>query len=228
MVDVNVARNLLKDSLADLEKRFSSQMSPDDYAADIINVTCRYFLNKYNDISCGDNAMLYFNANYLRFKDEIGIFVGSIRNDYPIIITPQNIIGLTQNICLNIGWNEMPAFLDEYFYKKHGLSNDNLPRKYEYSSSSHIRFEGDTFIERSNVDRQISLSFSKDMKKMSVCIIPTLSLKQGILISQQIRTYIYRSIEEDYIFIVRFDNYEEVDYFSIELKSRHLKIEYSE
>ena len=66
------------------------------------------------------------------------------------------------------------------------------------------------------------------MKKMSVCIIPTLSLKQGILISQQIRTYIYRSIEEDYIFIVRFDNYEEVDYFSIELKSRHLKIEYSE
>ena len=122
----------------------------------------------------------------------------------------------------------MPAFLDEYFYKKHGLSNDNLPRKYEYSSSSHIRFEGDTFIERSNVDRQISLSFSKDMKKMSVCIIPTLSLKQGILISQQIRTYIYRSIEEDYIFIVRFDNYEEVDYFSIELKSRHLKIEYSE
>lgn len=228
MISTSIAKNLLLESLSDLEAK-KSFLSPDDYAADIINVTCKYFIENERGIKSGPNAMMHFTTNYMNKSDDVKLFIESIKSDYPHLLTSQNIQNLVQNVCLNIGWDGMPGFLEDYFYKTHGISVANDTEHYEFISSSHKRYQYDALVSTSNVDRNISLMFSNNKKKMAVTITPTLSRKESHFDHQDGDSFFYKGITDpDYVFEVHFDSYDDVDFFALELRSRNLRLEYFE
>lgn len=227
MIDTDIAKNLLLGSIHDLENKISL-LSDDDYAAEIINVTCQYFIEKSDKYVNGANAMLYFQNNFSNLNQEVSVFISSIKKDYPYLLTPSNIQNLTQNICLNLGWNGMKDFLNDYFYKKHGKILDTSEEHYEFSSSFHKRLESDNCIEMSNVDRQISVTLSNDRKCIAVSITPSLTLKVGNLKYQNDNVYKYEGKDPDYLFEFHFDSFGDISFFALELLSRKLRIEYFE
>ena len=134
MVSTKKAYNLLVESLSDLEER-NGQLSPDDYAADIINVTCQYLIDNNYCYRNGVNAMDYFYENYINLRNDVESIISSISGVYPNIVTDQTVESMAQNVCLNIGWVGMPTFLKDYFYKKHGKTGNVASEFYEFSSS---------------------------------------------------------------------------------------------
>ena len=227
MVSTKKAYNLLVESLSDLEER-NGQLSPDDYAADIINVTCQYLIDNNYCYRNGVNAMDYFYENYINLRNDVESIISSISGVYPNIVTDQTVESMAQNVCLNIGWVGMPTFLKDYFYKKHGKTGNVASEFYEFSSSSHIRYENGRAVSKSNVDRQISLTFSNDRQHLLVTITPSLSPKEANLKSQLDSRLIYKGIDPEYKFEVVFDEFDDVCGFSVELIDRKIKLEYFE
>lgn len=227
MVSTQEAYNLLVDSISDLEKR-NGYLSPDDYAADIINVTCKYFIDKKFSYRKGPDAMSLFPENYMKFRNDAESFIGSISGRYPRIVTEQNIRNMAQNVCLNIGWNGMSSFLNDYFYKKHGKNEGLKSEHFEFASSFHVRYENGILASKSDADRQISLTFTNDRKNMTVRITPSLSLKEARLENRIDSHLVYRGVDPDYRFDVIFDEWGDVGGFSLELASRRLKLDYFE
>lgn len=123
MVDTNKARKLITSSLRALKAKNPNPLV-DDYAADIINVTCKYFLENGYEVKSGPQhlAMSFFTENFMNLEDDVVDFISSAQDEYPNILTATNIKQLTQSVCLNLGWNGMYAFVLDYFSKK-GPSN---------------------------------------------------------------------------------------------------------
>ena len=227
MVSTQEAYNLLIDSISDLEKK-NCYLSPDDYAADIINVTCQYFIDNKFNFRKGPVPMAFFSENYMKFRNDAENFIGSISGVYPRIVTAQNIRNMAQNVCLNIGWDGMPSFLNDYFYKKHGKNEESKSEHFEFASSLHERYENGILVSKSDVDRQISLTFTNDRRNMTVRITPSLSLKEARLENRFDSRLVYRGVDPDYRFEVVFNEWGDVGVFSLELKSRCLKLDYFE
>ena len=227
MISTTEAKRLLCESIEDLKQR-NAYLSQDDYAADIINVACRYFIKRGTGFTAGPNAMAYYFQNYPSMSADVSAFVGSIRDSYPSLINSATIESLTQNICLNLGWDGMPGFLDEYFYQKHGQRPSGNVERYNFISSYHKRYEYGTCTQTSSVDREVSLTFTENKNKMSVVITPSLSRKESRLQSKSGSTYTYIGNDPDYRFVVTFDSSDDISHFSLELIPRHLRLEYFE
>lgn len=217
-------KKMLLESLHDLKAR-RAFLSQDDIAADIINIICKYILSN-ETVQCGPNAMYYFPSNYMNYKDIVEGFVSSIKSEYSL--SQSNIESLAQNVCLNLGWDGMPGFLDDYFSKNHGIVGNSNLEHFEYISSFHKRFEYGALTEQSEVDRLISLSFRENKTKMAVTITPSLTRKEARLVKRNGDVLIYEGTDPDYLFEIHFDSFDEVNFFALDLKPRHLRLEYYE
>lgn len=222
MITLNEAHNLVINSLNDLKSR-KMQLSPDDIAADIINVGCKWILEKCpRRPNVADMPQLTFADNYYNFSDIASVFPKAVVREYPYI--SQFIDDLTKSICLNIGWIGMPSFLDDYFYKNHGVSSgQNIV---VFMSSFHKRYQSGRFIEESVVPRKIELSFNNNEQNLDVTITPSLSRKTSKLRYNNGSTRIYEG--DGYRYTIKFDIFEEVSHFTLELIERDLKLEYYE
>ncbi|WP_300704381.1 hypothetical protein [Bacteroides sp.] len=224
MITDSEARSLVLSSLTDLKNRIG-YLNSDDLAADVINVACKWILEK-----CPKRPKVYsvpqmaFADNYSNFRSIAAIFPNSVGNEYPII--HQNVENLTQNICLNIGWDGMPGFLEDYFYKKHCATNGFDKDIRVFMSSCHKRYQYGKYVEQSMVPRKVELSFSNGESNLAVSITPSLSRKSARLISRNGNCLIYSG--EGYRFTVNLDDFDEVELFTLEIPDRQLKLEYYE
>lgn len=133
--DQDKLRQQILDSLADLGRRYPA-LQDDDIAADIINVVCRYVIAlDPAERKTAAQPMLHFPHNWACFSRFVYAVVFSLSGELGGIINAQTAQSLTQNICFNLGWSGMPAFLDQYFAEKHGASGAKDGRQIEFISA---------------------------------------------------------------------------------------------
>lgn len=224
MMQADMLKQDILTSLADLKRRFGT-LSNDDIAADIINVICKHIISstKFN-YKTSSQPMMFFQNNWANCSSYVMEVVSSLRKELPEIITEQTTMALTQNVCFNLGWNEMPAFLDNYFSEKHEQSSLNGEEQFDFMSIKHERFVNNCMVANSQVDRNIRISCWNGRRDMTIAINPTLSLKRAHLVRRSHNLYIYQGVDPDYIFEVRFDDFDDIDYVSVSLSSRNLKL----
>lgn len=223
MINTTTAREQILLSIRDLEKR-NLRLSVDDYAADIINVACRYFIQSTSIMKTSDSPMVYYSYNYRVMNNDVRLFVSSVKGYYPFL-NDTAVQSLTENICLNLGWNGMPGFLEDYFYKKHGQGSTQCER-IDFFSDNHTRYENNHYVNSSEVDRQISLVFTNNRRSLAVSITPSLSRKEASFLRKEGKDLYYVGTDPDYSFVVRINENDEVELFILILKSKSLKIEY--
>lgn len=131
-----------------------------------------------------------------------------LKNDICGIINEQTTLALTQSICFNLGWSEMPTFLDNYFAEKHGTSVNEDRELFDYMSNWHERYQNGNIVSTSQVDRNIKISYWNNRKNMSIEIYPSLSLKKAYLESEKGNFYIYKGEDPDYVFEVKLDAFD--------------------
>lgn len=224
MADTNKLRQLILNSLMDLKSRYNS-LSNDDIAVDLINVICNYIITYKNlDFKSGAQPMLFFQYNWNNCSSFVAEVILSLENELSGVISKQTCQALSQNICLNLGWDGMPVFLDNYFSEKHGQALLNDREFFDFMSIKHERYVSNCMEAISQVDRNIKISCWNDRNDMTIEITPTLSLKKAHLINKSKHLYIYEGDDPDYIFEIRFDEADEVVCVSVLLLSRNLKL----
>ena len=120
----------------------------------------------------------------------------------------------------------MPIFLNNYFSEKHGLKIYDDIENFDFMSIRHERYVNESIVARSQVDRNIKISCWNNRKDMSIEINPTLSLKRAYLINKLSNLYLYKGEDSDYRFEVKFTEFDEIDYISVSLLSRNLKLSF--
>lgn len=223
--NINLKQQIL-DSIKDLERRFSV-LSNDDIAADIINVICKYIItNKILDYRTSEHPMLSFQYNWTICSSFVRQVILSLKDDLSGIVSSKTSESLTQNVCLNLGWSEMPVFLDNYFIEKHGTSLSEEREFFDFISIRHERYINECIVSKSQVDRNIRISCWNNRENITIEINPTLSLKKAYLKKKYNHLYIYNGEDPDYFFEVRFDDNDDIDYVSVSLQSRNLKLSF--
>ena len=113
------------------------------------------------------------------------------------------------------------------FNKIQGI--DNVEREVvRFDSFRHIRYENDLFISESEVERKISITFINSKETCQVEISPSLSPKQANLRSVNGNTYSYIGSDPDYLFIIDYDQFDNIEKFSLTLTNRNVRIDYFE
>jgi hypothetical protein len=226
MIEINKLRQEILNSLADLRKRYIT-LTKDDIIADIINVICNYIIiHKNLNYKTNVQPIIHFQYNLNNCAFFIKEVLSSLDIDQHLVVTEETIQSLTQNICFNLGWSEMPIFLNNYFSEKHGLKIYDDIENFDFMSIRHERYVNESIVARSQVDRNIKISCWNNRKDMSIEINPTLSLKRAYLINKLSNLYLYKGEDSDYRFEVRFTEFDEIDYISVSLLSRNLKLSF--
>ncbi len=226
MTDQAKLQRLILESITDLRAHFSS-LSDDDIAADIINVTCKYIIeSKHFDYRTSQQPMTYFHHNWASCNSFVSEVIMSLRPNLNGIITDQTCQALTQNVCFNLGWSEMPTFLNNYFSEKHGRSQYEDEEMFDFMSVEHNRYHNSQLVSSSKVDRNISVKCWNNREDMSIEITPSLSLKRGRLEKILGKLYLYRGVDPDYLFEIKFNQFDEIEYVSVTLQSRGLKLSF--
>lgn len=224
--DKNKLKKQVLESLFEL-KEIQSSLTNDNIAADIINVVCKYIItNKNVTYKTSAEPMDSFLYNWDNCSPFVRDVVLSLRNELYGIISEQTSEALTQNICFNLGWSEMPAFLDNYFSEKHVQTLNEDKEIFDFMSISHERYVNGFMVAGSKVDRNIKIVCWNNRKDMTIEIFPTLSLKKSHLENKFDNLYIYRGEDSDYIFEVKYDEFDDITYVSVSLLSRHLKLSF--
>ncbi len=126
-------------------------------------------------------------------------------------------------------WDGLWDFLANYFQNNLGISIDNVEREVvKFDSFRHIRYENNLFISESEVERKIAIIFSNNKKTCQVEISPTLSPKQANLHAVSGNTYSYIGTDPDYLFVIDFDQFDNIEKFSLILTNRNVRIDYFE
>ena len=120
-------------------------------------------------------------------------------------------------------------FLRDYFQKNHGVQIDEVETTpLIFYSTKHKRYENGNLVSESEVERTINLSFIDDKEELIVSIEPSLSPKKSHQISNNGNEIKFKGYDPDYMFIVRLDDFDEVEQFTLEMPNRNLKIIYFE
>lgn len=223
MISFLEAHNLVVNSLTDLEQQSIVRLTTDDIVTDVTCVACKWIIEQ-----CPKLPIMHFDPNmvyadnYKNFYNIAFVFPSSVEVEYPIVW--QNAENMAKNICLFIGWIGIFRFLDDYFETKHNMIGGNYNIVKIFISSYHKRFQSCRLIEQSVVQRKIELFFSEDYMKLAVSITPVLSRKLARLVSHQNNRSIYEG--SGYRFRIYFNEFDEVEFFSLELLERELELEY--
>ncbi len=126
-------------------------------------------------------------------------------------------------------WDGLWNFLKEYFESKVGIRIDEERRSMvEFNSSYHERYENDTKISVSEVPRKVSIYFSEDKSTAQFSISETLSPKESFLKSKTQKRHTYLGTDADFLFVITYDDFENVEHLSLQRMDKDLRIEYFE
>ena len=115
------------------------------------------------------------------------------------------------------------------FRSNHGVEINEVTTSITkvFSSIRHERFENNILVSESEVDRVININFDNE-DNILVSIAPSLSPKKAALKSESENKKTYIGFDTDYSFIIDFDDFDEIETFTLEMPNRHLKIVYYE
>ncbi|BDS09585.1 hypothetical protein [Aureispira anguillae] len=216
-MDINKACDILIESITRLSKR-SPEITVANAQADVINNACLYILKEQKkDLFYGQHlqdAKLFIDASiriFQQFREVDGIILmTSIQN--------------------NLAWDGMWDFLRTYFYEKHGIHIDEKSSEtLKFYSNSHKRIENGTITSEDEVARIVVVQFiGENKEEVLVSIEPSLSPKKGKLLTNKENILTYEGYDPDYLFHIKLDLFNEVEFFTLELPNRKLAIEYYE
>lgn len=228
----NYALGILQNGFQKLIQRKGSSINIEEMETEVNYQTCRYIIENYRnqiistpDISSINNII---DKNVNSFSAIIYDFLKAGNQLFPQYWQSDKDVIFINLICANLSWSGMWDHLITYFLKNHGEDIDGETDKQSliFYSQKHRRYENDTFINESEIERNINITFLDNLKNIMISIEPTLSAKKGYLISNQNNTLVYKGDDPDYKFTVVIDNFEEVEKFILELTNRAVRIEY--
>jgi hypothetical protein len=130
-------------------------------------------------------------------------------------------------ILQNISWSGMWDFLRTYFQKNHGTQIDEIEiTPLIFYSKSHQRYENGREVSQGDEKRNINISFMNGREEIMVSIEPTLSAKKGYLISESKKMLFYKGLDQNYLFKVKLDDYDEIETFELEMPYHKLRLIY--
>lgn len=149
----------------------------------------------------------------------------SLFPEYESVNDPRLFIGFQATL----QWDGLWSFLKEYFESKVGIKIDNEKRSMvEFNSSYHERYENDIKKSVSEVPRKVSIYFSEDKSTAQFSISETLSPKESLLKSKKQNMHTYLGTDADFLFVITYDDFENVEHLSLQRIDKDLRIEYFE
>lgn len=226
------AKQILSKSISNLQER-RGDLTVGDIEAEVINNACLYILKNQKEKTQGSKTIeeMFLGAldatkDFVPFAQA---FTEAAMELFPRHYTEKEAIPATFGIQQNIAWEGMWDHLRNYFQKNHGIQIDNVETTpTTFYSTSHKRYENNSLTSESEVERTINLSFIDNKQEIIVSIEPSLSPKKGYLISQEDKELKYKGYDADYLFSIKFDDFDEVETFILEMPNRNLKIVYFE
>ncbi|MFD1015721.1 hypothetical protein [Winogradskyella rapida] len=206
------AKQVLAQSITNLQNR-RGQITMADVEAEVINNACLNIL-KNKDIQ---NAIMYAQ-----------IFTESAQELIPQYSQKESMSAL-MGIQQNVLWDGMWDFLRDYFQKNHGIQIDDVETEPAiFYSNKHKRYENNSLVSESEVERTINLNFIDNKEILVIGIAPSLSPKKSYKLERNGNSVKYKGDDPDYLFTVTYDDFDEVEQFTLEMPNRGLKIVYFE
>tara|TARA_B100002049_G_C16082144_1_gene377733 strand:- start:2110 stop:2745 length:636 start_codon:yes stop_codon:yes gene_type:complete len=206
------AKRLLAQSITNLQNR-RGKITIADVEAEVINNACLSILKNKDT----QNAITYAQ-----------IFTESAQELIPQYSERESmsaLVGIQQNIL----WDGMWDFLRDYFQKNHGIQIDEVETEPAiFYSNKHKRYENNSLVSESEVERTINLNFMDNKEVLVIGIAPSLSPKKSYKLERNGNSVKYKGDDPDYLFTVIYDDFDEIEQFTLEMPNRGLKIVYFE
>lgn len=206
------AKQVLAQSITNLQNR-RGQITMADVEAEVINNACLNILKNKDT----QNAIIYAQ-----------IFTESAQELIPQYSEKESMSAL-MGIQQNVLWDGMWDFLRDYFQKNHGIQIDDIETEPAiFYSNKHKRYENNSLVSESEVERTINLNFIDNKEVLVIGIAPSLSPKKSYKLERNGNSVKYKGDDPDYLFTVTYDDFDEVEQFTLEMPNRGLKIVYFE
>lgn len=206
------AKQVLAQSITNLQNR-RGQITMADVEAEVINNACLNILKNKDT----QNAIIYAQ-----------IFTESAQELIPQYSERESMSAL-MGIQQNVLWDGMWDFLRDYFQKNHGIQIDDVETEPAiFYSNKHKRYENNSLVSESEVERTINLNFIDNKEVLVIGIAPSLSPKKSYKLERNGNSVKYKGDDPDYLFTVTYDDFDEVEQFTLEMPNRGLKIVYFE
>lgn len=206
------AKQVLAQSITNLQNR-RDQITMADVEAEVINNACLNILKNKDT----QNAIIYAQ-----------IFTESAQELIPQYSEKESMSAL-MGIQQNVLWDGMWDFLRDYFQKNHGIQIDDVETEPSiFYSNKHKRYENNSLVSESEVERTINLNFIDNKEVLVIGIAPSLSPKKSYKLERNGNSVKYKGDDPDYLFTVTYDDFDEVKQFTLEMPNRGLKIVYFE
>jgi hypothetical protein len=206
------AKQVLAQSITNLQNR-RGQITIADVEAEVINNACLNILKNKDT----QNAIIYAQ-----------IFTESAQELIPQYSEKESMSAL-MGIQQNVLWDGMWDFLRDYFQKNHGIQIDEVETEPAiFYSNKHKRYENNSLVTESEVERTINLNFIDNKEVLIIGIAPSLSPKKSYKLERNVNSVKYKGDDPDYLFTVTYDDFDEVEQFTLEMPNRGLKIVYFE
>lgn len=226
MISSNEAQKLLFESINELITR-TKRFTIGDLTAEINVVAVKYILDNYSP-KMSNNPTTYLQINKTQYGSIARVFASAMSDQYPDVLTTAVINDLVDNICKGIGYADTPLAIAEYLKDRHGKTSGLEGENYDFMSSRHERYQFDSFVEASDVQRLVHINASPNWKNIVVTITPTLSAKTAHLTSRNENTLLYTGSDPDYEFVIKLDDLDEITFFSLIRKDMGLRLDYYE
>lgn len=206
------AKQVLAQSITNLQNR-RGQITMADVEAEVINNACLNILKNKDT----QNAIIYAQ-----------IFTESAQELIPQYSEKESLSAL-MGIQQNVLWDGMWDFLRDYFQKNHGIQIDEVNTEPAiFYSNKHKRYKNNSLVSESEVERTINLNFIDNKEVLVIGIAPSLSPKKSHKLERNGNNVKYKGDDPDYLFTVTYDDFNEVEQFTLEMPNRGLKIVYFE
>lgn len=206
------AKQVLAQSITNLQNR-RGQITMADVEAEVINNACLNILKNKDT----QNAIIYAQ-----------LFTESAQELIPQYSEKESMSAL-MGIQQNVLWDGMWDFLRDYFQKNHGIQIDDVETEPAiFYSNKHKRYENNSLVSESEVERTINLNFIDNKEVLVIGIAPSLSPKKSYKLERNGNSVKYKGDDPDYLFTVTYDDFGEVEQFTLEMPNRGLKIVYFE
>lgn len=226
------AKQILGQSISNLYQRRGS-ITSNDLEAEVINNACLYILRNQKDkMQEGKTIEAIFLGVLNATQDSLPIakaFTDGAMELFPEYYTDKEAISATMGIQQNVAWDGMWDFLRDYFQKNHGIQIDQEETEPTiFYSTKHKRYENNSFVSESEVERTINLNFVDNKEELIIGIAPSLSPKKSYKLESSGNSVKYKGYDPDYLFTVTYDEFDEIEQFVLEIPNRRLKIVYFE
>jgi hypothetical protein len=224
------AKKILTNSISNLHS-YRGNLTNQDIDAEVINNVCLIILKKRKQKPSEGENVTELLKTILEQEKNIPVIIKAFTEAaidlFPDYYGTKNVIAATMGIPNNLAWDGMWNFLADYFRSNHGLEinekNNSVTKV--FSSIKHRRFENNSLISESEVDRIVNIIFDEE-DNILVSIAPSLSPKKAFLKSVLGNKKVYEGFDDDYLFILEFDVFDEIEVFTLEMPNRNLKIVY--